>query len=186
MVLGAGPFCHPGAVSRPRILLTAPPRTGKTTVVRRLADLLRAAHVPICGFLTDEVRERGRRAGFTVADFAGHQAVMAHLSWVTGPRVGRYGVNVPAFERIALPAMQQALTTRGAVVLIDEIGPMELLSPAFMPRCVALFEAGVPIVATVHQRTHASLKAQIDAGLITVTPQNRDELPESLSRLFTG
>ncbi|MEV4168857.1 nucleoside-triphosphatase [Nonomuraea sp. NPDC049709] len=171
-------------MSRPRILLTAPPRTGKTTVVRRLADLLRAAGVPVCGFLSDEVREHGRRAGFTVEEFGGRKAVMAHLSWVSGPRVGRYGVNVPAFERIALPAMQRALTTKGAVTLIDEIGPMELLSPAFLPRCVALFEAGLPIVATVHQRTHPTLKAQIEAELITVTPQNRDDLPRALARLL--
>ncbi|MEV0619073.1 nucleoside-triphosphatase [Nonomuraea sp. NPDC050404] len=171
-------------MSRPRILLTAPPRTGKTTVVRRLAALLRAAGVPICGFLSDEILEHGRRAGFFVEDFTGRRAVMAHLSWVTGPRIGRYGVNVPAFERIALPAIRQAQAARGTVTLIDELGPMELLSPAFLPRCVALFEAGVPIVATVHQRTHPSLQARVDAELITVTPQNRDDLPEALARLL--
>ncbi|MEU6719272.1 nucleoside-triphosphatase [Nonomuraea sp. NPDC046802] len=171
-------------MSRPRILLTAPPRTGKTTVIRRLAGLLRAADVPVCGFLSDEIRERGQRAGFTVEEFGGRKAVMAHVSWVSGARIGRYGVNVPAFERIALPAMDRALTVKGAVTLIDEIGPMELLSPAFMPRCEALFSAGVPLVATVHERSHSTLKARIDAELITVTPANRDELPEQLAHMF--
>ncbi|GAA3652358.1 NTPase [Nonomuraea antimicrobica] len=173
-------------MSRPHVLLTAPPRTGKTTVVRRLAELLRATGLPVCGFVSDELREHGQRTGFTVEDFAGRKAVMAHQSWVSGPRIGRYGVNVPAFERIALPAMQRALTTKGAVVLIDEIGPMEMLSPAFMPRCVALFDSDLPIVATVHQRTHPALKARIEADLITVTPHNRDELPETLRRLLAG
>ncbi|MEV0385253.1 nucleoside-triphosphatase [Nonomuraea sp. NPDC050643] len=167
-------------MSRPRILLTAPPRTGKTTVIRRLAGLLREAGTPVCGFLSDEIREHGQRTGFAVADFAGHRAVMAHRSWVSGPRIGRYGVNVPAFERIALPAMEQALEAKGAVTLIDEIGPMELLSPAFMPQCAALFAAGLPIVATVHQRT----RPRLEADLVEVTPQNRDDLPETLSRLL--
>lgn len=171
-------------MSRPRILLTAPPRTGKTTVVRRLAGLLRAAGVPIAGFLSDELRERGRRTGFTVEDFDGHRAVLAHLSLTSKPHVGRYGVDVPAFERVALPALRRALTARGAVALIDEIGPMELLSPAFLPRCLALFESGAAVVATVHQRAHASLRTQVEAELITVTPQNRNELPETLGRLL--
>ncbi|TMR88940.1 DUF2478 domain-containing protein [Nonomuraea basaltis] len=166
-------------------MLTAPPRTGKTTVIRRLAELLAAAGVPVCGFLSDEIREHGRRVGFTVEEFGGQKTVMAHVSWVSGPRVGQYGVNVPAFERVALPAMERAVATKGAVALIDEIGPMELLSPAFMPRCVSLFAADIPVVATVHQRSRQALKTRIEAELITVTPQNRDELPHTLSRLLS-
>jgi nucleoside-triphosphatase len=67
-------------VSRPHILLTAPPRTGKTTVIRRLAALLRAADVPVRGFVSDEVREHGHRVGFTIEEFGGEKAVMAHVS----------------------------------------------------------------------------------------------------------
>ncbi|MEQ4720085.1 nucleoside-triphosphatase [Nonomuraea sp. B19D2] len=171
-------------MSRPHILLTAPPRAGKTTVIRRLAALLGAAGVPVRGFLSDEIREHGRRVGFMVAEFGGDKAVMAHVSWASGPRIGRYGVNVAEFERVALPALDRALATRGAVALVDEIGPMELLSPAFLPRCAALFKADLPLVATVHQRTRPSLKACIEADLITVTPENRDSLPETLSRLL--
>ncbi|MDP4508838.1 nucleoside-triphosphatase [Nonomuraea turcica] len=173
-------------MSRPHILLTAPPRTGKTTVIRRVAELLEGAGVPVRGFVSDELREHGHRVGFTVEEFGGEKAVMAHVSWVSGPRVGQYGVNVPEFERIALPAMERALTTKGAVALIDEIGPMELLSPAFMPRCVALFAADIPVVATIHQRSRPSLKSRIEAELITVTPQNRDDLPRTLSRLLSA
>ncbi|WP_433431551.1 nucleoside-triphosphatase [Nonomuraea sp. CA-141351] len=172
-------------MSRPHILLTAPPRTGKTTVIRRLASLLEAAGVPVCGFLSDEVRERGQRVGFMVEEFGGDKAVMAHVSQASGPRIGRYGVNVPEFERVALPALDRALATRGAVALVDEIGPMELLSPAFLPRCTALFKADMALVATVHQRSRPALKSHIEAELITVTPENRDSLPETLSRLLT-
>ncbi|MGI5288165.1 nucleoside-triphosphatase [Nonomuraea polychroma] len=173
-------------MSRPHILLTAPPRTGKTTVIRRLAELLQGAGVPVRGFVSDEVREHGQRIGFTIEEFGGEKAVMAHVSWVSGPRVGKYGVNVPEFERIALPAIERALAAKGAVALVDEIGPMELLSPAFLPRCIALFAADIPVVATVHQRSRPSLKSRIEAELITVTPQNRDELPHTLSRLLSA
>ncbi|MGP3958938.1 nucleoside-triphosphatase [Nonomuraea sp. 3N208] len=173
-------------MAHPHIMLTAPPRTGKTTVIRRLAELLREAGVPVRGFVSDEVREHGHRVGFTIEELGGEKAVMAHVSWVSGPRIGQYGVNVPEFERIALPAIEHALTTKGAVALIDEIGPMELLSPAFLPRCVALFAADIPVVATIHQRSRPALKSRFEAELITVTPQNRDELPRTLSRLLSA
>ncbi|NRQ33017.1 hypothetical protein HII36_14375 [Nonomuraea sp. NN258] len=170
--------------------MTAPPRAGKTTVVRRLAELLRADGVPVYGFLSGEVREHGHRVGFTVAEIGGAEAVMAHVSWVSGPRVGRYGVNVPAFERVALPALERAMAAApGAVALIDEIGPMELLSPAFVPRCLELFGAGGPIVATVHHRGHPAadaLKAELAAEVMAVTAQNRDELPGRLRSMLAG
>jgi len=48
-----------------------------------------------------------------------------------GPIVGRYHVDVAAFEGLALPAIRRA-ARRGGVVIIDELGQMELFSPAFI------------------------------------------------------
>src|ERR671934_145721 len=45
------------------------------------------------------------------------------------PRVGRYGVDLRTFERVALPALRAA--GRDAVVVVDELGKMELASAAF-------------------------------------------------------
>src|SRR6266536_3573188 len=42
------------------------PGVGKTMVARRLVGLLRDAGVPFGGFVTDEIRVRGRREGFMV------------------------------------------------------------------------------------------------------------------------
>jgi nucleoside-triphosphatase len=95
--------------SVPRILLTGAPGSGKTSLVCGLAEILRTElGVPVAGFVTQEVRERGERSGFAVQAFGGAPQLMAHVSWSTGPRVGRYRVDVAAFERVALPAVRQA------------------------------------------------------------------------------
>ncbi|MEV5411377.1 nucleoside-triphosphatase [Thermopolyspora sp. NPDC052614] len=170
---------------RIHILLTAPPRTGKTTLVRRLAETLREAEAPVRGFLTDEIREEGARLGFMVTEIGGPGAVLAHIDRNSGPRVGRYRVDIAAFERIALPAIEHALSTPDAIVILDEIGMMELLSQPFVARLNVLFTADIPLVATVHERPHPvtdALKALPYVETVTVTKANRDRLPEELSR----
>jgi nucleoside-triphosphatase THEP1 len=54
---------------RPVVLLTGRPGIGKTTVIRRSADLL--AGRPIAGFYTDEIRVAGQRQGFRITAFSG-------------------------------------------------------------------------------------------------------------------
>jgi len=49
-----------------RVLLEGRPGVGKTTVARRLVGLLRDSGVPLGGFITHEIRVRGRREGCMV------------------------------------------------------------------------------------------------------------------------
>lgn len=156
-----------------------------SSLVRRLVETLRVAEVPVRGFITDEVREDGTRVGFMVHEIDGPGAVLAHVDRNSGPRVGRYRVDIAAFERIALPAIEHALSTPDAIVILDEIGPMELLSQPFVTRLDALFTTDIPLVATVHQRPHPvtdALKALPYVETVTVTMANRDRLPDELSR----
>jgi nucleoside-triphosphatase len=165
-----------------RLLIEGRPAIGKTTVVRRLAELLRAAGVPFAGFITEELREHGRRVGFAVATFDGAHAVLAHVDLPGPPRVGKYGVEVPAFERLALPALASAPDRR--VVVIDELGKMELASKPFRAVVLEVLEQPVAVVATVHLARHPvtdGLKRRRDVELVRLTTRNRDELPAWLA-----
>jgi nucleoside-triphosphatase len=164
------------------VLIEGRPAVGKTTVARRLGTLLRGAGVPLAGFVTEELREGGRRVGFAIETFDGAQGVLAHVGLPGPPRVGKYGVDRAAFERLALSAL--ASTPEGCVVLIDELGKMELASNAFRAAVSRLLEQSVRLVATVHVARHPftdALKSRPAVELVRVTVRNRDDLPERLA-----
>jgi nucleoside-triphosphatase len=136
----------------------------------------------VAGFVTDEIRERGRRVGFRVASFDSREATLAHVSLPGPPKVGRYGVNLEAFEDVALPALASA--GDADVVVLDELGKMELASPRFCDATAAVFEGSVPVVATVHVFRHPftdALKRRDDVERIAVTAKSRDALPGELA-----
>lgn len=170
-----------------RILVGGPPKVGKTVAMQRLVALLAEQEVTVSGFLTHEVRERGRRVGFVVRDLAGPEAVLAHQDFQTDVQVGRFGVDVPAFERVALPALHRA-QGRSSVVIIDELGRMELASEAFVEAVHDVLATAMPVVATVHLHAHPvtdALQMRADVQRVLVTQANRDELPQRLFEQVT-
>jgi nucleoside-triphosphatase len=171
----------------PRLLLEGRPGIGKTTVTRRLLQLLQEAGVPVGGFTTGELRTGVRREGFVVEAVSGAREVLAHVDLPGPPRVGRYGVDLAAFERVALPALGDC--GPGGVVVVDELGRMELASAAFCETVVELLGRDVAVVATVHHARHQltdALKRRPDIRVVRVTELTRDGLPEQLRDWLVG
>ena len=158
------------------LLLTGQPGVGKTTVIRKVAQTLgpRAG-----GFYTEEVREGKSRVGFRIVTLDGKTGWLAHVR-LPGPyRVGKYNVLIDDLEKIGVTAIRRAQAL-SEVVIIDEIGPMELFSPAFKQAVMEAMDASLPVIATVMAKfdpwTHA-LKARCDTQVWEVTRANRDEMP---------
>jgi len=161
-----------------RILLTGPPQCGKTTVVQRVAARFagRAA-----GFYTREVREFGRRVGFEIVTLDGRVAWLSHVDFGGPHRVGKYGVSLENLHRVGLPALEAAPGIH--LIVVDEIGKMECLSPRFVAAMERLWAAAVPLIATVAEKGGGyiqRIKEKPDTILLTVTPANRDELPQQI------
>jgi nucleoside-triphosphatase len=171
----------------PRLLLEGHPGIGKTTVTRRLLKLLQEAGVPVAGFTTGELRTGGRREGFVVEAVSGAREVLAHVDLPGPPRVGRYGVDLAALERVALPALREP--GAGGVVVVDELGRMELASAAFRAAVVELLGRDVAVVATVQRARHRftdALKCRPGIRVVRVTEATRDGLPEQLVDRLVG
>jgi nucleoside-triphosphatase len=115
-----------------RVLVTGPPGVGKTTLVRRVADYARDLGLKVFGFVTVEIREGGSRVGFKIIDInGGKETWLAHVSLFRGnPMVGKYYVNTRAMEEVGIPAIRSA--GQGSLLIVDEIGKMELLSRDFL------------------------------------------------------
>lgn len=154
----------------------------------RLAALLRDVGVPLAGFVTREVRRGGARTGFLVESFDGRSATLADVRFPGPPRVGRYGVDLEAFEAVALPALERV--PAGGPVLVDELGKMELASDRFRQRFSLLLGRDLPVVATVHAYPHPftdDLRTRPGVEVLPVSRANRDRLPAELAaRLLAG
>jgi nucleoside-triphosphatase len=142
--------------------------------------LLQNEGIPVFGFLTREIRERGRRVGFRIETPAGDRGVLAHIDLAGPPTVGRYGVDLDAFERIALPALSDI--PEAGVAVIDELGKMELASERFRDAVLALWERPVSVVATVMAGRHpVTDRLKREAEVVRLTAANRDRLPAELA-----
>lgn len=161
------------------VLLTGRPGVGKTTIVRQIVARLGAS---AGGFYTEEIRERGRRTGFRLVTLAGATGILASVN-ISGPyRVGRYGVHLHDLEQVGVAALRQAIEQPDvSVVVIDEIGKMELFSPSFREAVLAALDSPKMVLATVMARSHPwvdAIKARCGVTLVEVRLDNRQGLLE--------
>jgi nucleoside-triphosphatase len=161
------------------ILLTGLPGVGKTTIIKQLAHSL-ATHQPD-GFFTQEIREDGIRKGFELVTLDGRRQLLSHVNIPGSHRVGRYGVDLAGFEKLL-----ETLDLRHSLsqlVILDEIGKMECLSPRFIQEVEALLDSTKMLIATVGLKGGgfpANVRSRPDCQVVTVTLSNRSTLSNTL------
>jgi nucleoside-triphosphatase len=162
-----------------RVALTGSPGVGKSTLVQRILELYRGR---AGGVLAREVKAEGRRAGFELLDLSSKERGI--LAWETGegPRLGRYRVNLGDLEEIGARAVENALGCD--LIVVDEVGPMELLSQRFVDAVLLAISSHKPMLVVLKEGSRHPLAKKIRDGfsVITVTRANRDSLPEIIAR----
>lgn len=173
-------------MTRKNILITGPPGIGKTTLAVRLGQEL--SHLRPAGFITEEIREKGRRTGFSLHSFDGRAGILAHVDQGGGFRVGKYGVDVSGFEKF-LDGICLFDSSSGLIIL-DEIGKMECYSKKFREMVPRLFDdEGKVIVATVARRGGgliAEVKLRPDVDLFALDRHNRNQMVQTVVSTVRG
>ncbi|XP_020580827.1 nucleoside-triphosphatase THEP1 isoform X2 [Phalaenopsis equestris] len=133
--------------------------------------------------------EGSARVGFEVVTLDGRRGTLAtsiasrkSLSW---PCVGKYRVDLPSFETIALPELEVKEGTD--LFIIDEVGKMELFSSSFYPAVLRVFESNTPILATIPIPKYgrdipevSGLRNHPKATVCTLNAGNRDAIKETI------
>ncbi|MBI9046534.1 MAG: nucleoside-triphosphatase [Anaerolineaceae bacterium] len=162
-----------------KILLTGSPACGKTTIIRKVLENLER---PASGFYTREIREQGKRVGFELVTLDGQTGMLAHLDFAKTYQVGPFGVDLTALEAIAIPAVLRGFE-KGNLLILDEIGPMEIFSKMFCDAGDQIMSSDVLLLGTIVYRSVPyadKIKARNDIELIHVNNANRDSLAEEI------
>jgi nucleoside-triphosphatase len=141
---------------------------------------------PAGGFYTEEMCKSGRRVGFKLVTLDGKEAVFAAVNFKTSERLGKYGLDLSALETIGVEAVREAVRAQRLIV-IDEIGPMEIRSAPFCNAVIDALGSDVPMLATIVARPLPfadAIKSRPDVMLIEVRLDNREELVSDLSNRF--
>ena len=155
----------PLSVAVRTVVVTGPPDSGKSVAVSCLAARLEEGGVPVAGFVQHGNREGGRKMGFRIRDLTtGEEAVLAEK---VEREKGEFGTRF-RFDEAGFRLGRTALARceSGCVVIIDEVGPVELRGAGHMPAMRrALAVPGVAgVVMVVRRALVPSLLAALDAS----------------------
>jgi len=167
-------------------LLTGGPGVGKTTIIKQALDnALRTKYrspqggqAGAGGFFTEEIRAGGVRQGFRIVTLDGQSAILAHVDTKGPYRVSKYGVDVEGLDRVGVAALRQAIRECDLVV-IDEIGKMELFSHAFTEAVLEAINSNKRVLGTIMLPSHPwadQIKRHPNVVTITVTRMNHRQV----------
>jgi nucleoside-triphosphatase len=129
--------------------ITGLPKAGKTTLLRKIAERLKKERIKVSGFFTPEESAQGTRTGFMVEDINSNKKALLAAVGIKGPKVAKYHVDIKGFESIALSALKKG--EESEVIIVDEIGKMEMKSSRFAIELKKVLDSGKPLIASIHR-----------------------------------
>ena len=156
-------------------LLTGSPGTGKTTVIRQA---IVGSEIKAGGFYTEEIRSGGIRQGFRVVTLDGQDAILSHVDNPSRYRVSKYGVDIGNLDNIGVSAIERAIAESDLIV-IDEIGKMELFSPRFREAALKAIDSGKKVLGTIMLNPHPfadDVRCHANVKVVELTRANHDRV----------
>ncbi len=173
-----------------KVGITGLPGAGKTQALIKVIEMLEEESLAVGGMVTEPIVENGKRVGFYVMDWKSkRKAIFAHIETESKFYVGKYGVNLESLDTVGVEALNDA-TKNADVIVIDEVGKMEVESEKFVKAVKDAMEVDKPIILTLHKKSRNPLLQDIrrrdDVRILEVTPINRNLLPYKIIKLMKG
>ena len=160
-------------------LLTGRPGTGKTSLIKQAVAGMKGI---AGGFYTEEIRTQGVRQGFRLVTLDGQDAILAHINIHSPYRVSKYGVDIDSLDKVGVSALHRAVRECDLVV-VDEIGKMELFSASFREAVLHLIDSGKRVLGTIMLTPNPwadTIKRKPQVNLVEVTRANYHQVLEEL------
>lgn len=137
------------------MLITGIPGVGKTTLIKQI--LSEYKKIKFAGFYTQEVRKKGRRTGFQLVWIPQNtMEILSSVNLNTPYKLGKYRVNKDVMDEVALRIQKLQNID---VLILDEIGPMELFSTKFKGVVIdILHKENLPVLGTIQMKLLGKLK----------------------------
>ncbi len=166
------------------LLITGLPGVGKSSLINKIIEEARSRKLKVGGILTPEVRSEARgknvRMGFLIINLlTQEQDFLAKVGVDSRYRVSKYGVIKENIENIGVKGLIQAVK-EADLIIIDEIGKMELLVSEFVVAVREAFNSSKPVLGTIGKTVQHPFINEVnkreDVQILDLTRSNRDEV----------
>ena len=173
-----------------KIGITGLPGSGKTYALLRVIEMLRDDDLIIGGMIDEPLTDGRRKIGFSVRNIlTGETQVFASSEIESKFMIGKIGIDLAKFEEVGIAAIRNACE-QCDIIVIDEVGKMEVESQAFIDAVKEALDVDKPMILTLHKKSRNPLLQDIrrrdDVRILEVTPTNRNILPYKIVRLMNG
>ncbi len=164
-----------------KIAVTGKPGIGKTTLCLKVYQKLKDK-IEVDGFITKEVRDRGIRIGFKIVDLKSGEEFWLAKVGIGKVKVGKYVVFVENIDRFA----DKIREFKGDLIIVDEVGPMELKSERFIEAVNELVDSRENLLFTVHYKSKHWLVEKIRKNfkLYVLNEENRNKIADEIADAY--
>ncbi len=170
------------------IAITGEPGSGKTTCCEYLIKLLKqSSYIVMSGFITKEIRDQSKtRIGFEIIKINGEKALLASVNEPTPYRVGKYFVKIENIDKLIVPEITNYLQGKSNILILDELGKMELKSQKFQKSIEELLklksDSGIVILTIPIKDVHPLVKWARESSAKTFSLQKENKNSQQIAQ----
>lgn len=165
------------------IFLTGPIQIGKTTA---LNAFLSNFHGTIGGFKTSPVMQNNEKVGFSMkAIYPSDAAIDAFIA--KKDEENNWMTVLETFDDLGVHILKKALKDKVALIIMDELGFFEEKAYLFQKTVYECLDSEIPVLGVIKKANSGflnKLRQRKDLEIFEVNEENRDEMPNKISKML--